>query len=179
MVEEMQGLVLREVRADRFAPFGTVVEMGSPSVPVNGGTALRHDLDAYPVPETSAQFRLVTSIFEAQAQSLPRAVQLLERHPSSRQLIMPICGSGHAGIVCLSRKDGTPDVGTLVAFRFGEQQGMIYGRGIWHHPILAIGRPARFLVQSWQDGTDGDCETVAMEPVTIAAESHYLERGRG
>ena len=45
---------------------------------------------------------------------------------------------------------------------------MIYRRGLWHHPILAIGADARFLVQSWQNGTEADCEVLAIEARMLA-----------
>jgi hypothetical protein len=33
---------------------------------------------------------------------------------------------------------------------------------------MAIGSDARFLVQSWQDGSAADCQTIAIEPMVIA-----------
>ncbi len=170
MMPQTPNLRLGAVRPDLFAPFGAVVEMGRPAVAVNGGTALRHDVDRFTASAARTGFSLVTSIYEATAQDLPRPVGLLERHRNSPQLIMPVSGDGHAVIACLSGPDGAPDLSTLAAFRFTARQGMVYRPGLWHHPILALGQPAHFLVQSWQDGTEADCEIVPIAPTTVVGD---------
>lgn len=162
-------LVLRPVSEAAFAPFGWIVQPNATARPANGGTARRSDVHAQPADEIRPGCRLVTSIFEAKAQPCEGPVAMLERHPHSAQLIAPLGGAGHVVIVCLSRPDGGPDLGTLSAFAFLAGQGMIYRRGLWHHPILAIGSDARFLVQSWQDGTPSDCEIVSIEPHGLVA----------
>jgi ureidoglycolate lyase len=167
--QKARDIMMRSGRSDLFAPFGTIVEMVGPAIPVNGGTALRHDVDVFPASEAKAGFDLVTSIYDADAQKLPLPINMLERHPNSQQLIVPIKGEGHTVIVCLSGPDGAPDLGTLSAFRLTARQGVIYYRGLWHYPILALVSRAQFLVQSWQDGTEGDCEIVSIAPTTIAA----------
>jgi ureidoglycolate lyase len=167
--QKARDTVLRVGRSDLFAPFGTIVEMVEPATPVNGGTALRYDVDVFRASEVKAGFGLVTSIYDADAQKLPFPISMLERHPNSRQLIVPIKGEGHTAIVCLSGPDGGPDLGTLSAFRLTARQGVIYDEGLWHHPILALVSRAQFLVQSWQDGTEGDCEIVSIAPTMIVA----------
>jgi ureidoglycolate lyase len=163
------GTALRAGRSEFFAPFGTIVEMARPATPVNGGTALRHDVDVFLASEAKAGFGLVTSIYDADAQKLPFPISMLERHSNSTQLIVPIKGEGHTVIVCLSGPDGAPDLGTLSAFRLTARQGVIYHKGLWHYPILALESRSQFLVQSWQNGTEGDCEIVSIAPTTIAA----------
>ena len=169
MLLQARDIVMRPCRSGLFAPFGAIVEMIWPAKPVNGGTALRHDVDVFPASEAKTGFDLVTSIYDADAQKLPLAINMLERHPQSQQLIVPINGEEHAVIVCLSGPDGAPDLGTLRAFRLTARQGVIYRKGLWHYPILALVGRAQFLVQSWQDGTEGDCEIVSITPTTIVA----------
>ncbi|GJD54025.1 Ureidoglycolate lyase [Methylobacterium crusticola] len=161
MPNTITQLRLRPVSRDAFAPFGTLVEMNRPTTAVNEGTALRHDVHAFAAADARAGFRLVTSIYDAEARDL-RALRILERHANSPQLIMPLGGGDHAVIVCLSRSNGGPDFETLTAFRCASRQGVIYRPGLWHHPIAALGRAAQFLVQSWQEGSDADCEIVTV-----------------
>lgn len=161
-------LRIRPVTKAAFEPFGWIVETGEPGHDANNGTARRHDIHAYEAADVKAGSRLVTSIFEAKRQPPGRAITMLERHVNSIQWIVPLNGAGHIVIVGQSRRDGTPDLSTLAAFSFSAAQGVIYRRGLWHHPIMAVGADARFLVQSWQDGSAADCETVAIEPVMIA-----------
>lgn len=145
-----------------FAPFGRLLEMGSPAVAVNQATALRHDVDAFRAADVPQGFRLITSIYDVEARTLPPVLGVLERHPNSAQLIMPLGGSGHLVAVCLSGADGRPDLASLTAFRCSASQGVIYPRGLWHHPIAALGTRTQFLVQSWQDASDANCEIVSI-----------------
>ncbi len=164
------ALTLQSVDHHRFQPFGTLIEMGLPATRVNEGTAMRHDVHTFAAAEAPAGFRLVTSIYNAEARSLHEPVGTLERHPHTLQLIMPLGGEGHAVIVCDSGPDGAPNLATLTGFRFHARQGMIYRRGVWHHPILALDRPTQFLVQSWQNGSDADCEIVSIPPKTVVVD---------
>lgn len=160
----------RPITKAAFEPFGWIVETGESGRAANNGTARRHDIHAHPAADVQAGSRLVTSIFEARQQPPGAAITMLERHVNSIQLIMPLDGAGHIVVVSQSRPDGAPDLSTLAAFSLSAAQGMIYRRGLWHHPIMAIGSDARFLVQSWQNGTAADCEIVAIAAATLAAE---------
>lgn len=151
-----------------FEPFGWIVETGESGRSANSGTARRHDIHAHPAAEVQVGSRLVTSIFEAKRQQPDLTITMLERHVNSVQLIVPLDGAGHIVIVAQSNPDGTPDLPTLAAFSFTASQGMIYGQGLWHHPIMALGSDARFLVQSWQNGSAADCEILAIEPRILA-----------
>ncbi len=170
---DAQRLLPQLANASSFRLFGTVVDMGEPAIRVNDGTALRHDVDAFAAADARAGFRLVTSIYDAAARDLLKPICMLERHPNSAQMIMPLNGEGHLVIVCGNASDGAPEFGTLTAFRFSARQGVIYRPGLWHHPIFALGRQTRFLVQSWQDGSATDCEILAIRPRTIAADQIY------
>jgi ureidoglycolate lyase len=165
----MPDVLLRPSSHSAFSPFGTLVEMGRPAVSTNNGTALRHDIDSVPAFKVNPKSALVTSIFEAEGLSLPRTVIMLERHPGSQQLIMPISSSGHVVVVCQNGSDDAPDLRTLAAFHFTGRQGMIYRPGAWHHPILALGGKSLFLVQSWQNGDERDCEVATILPTVIGS----------
>lgn len=161
-------LLPQPVTKAAFEPFGWIVETGASGRDANNGTARRHDIHAHAAADVQPGSRLVTSIFEAKRQQPDVAIAMLERHVNSIQLIVPLGGEGHLVIVSQSRSDGTPDISTLAAFSFSASQGMIYQRGLWHHPIMAIGSDASFLVQSWQNGTVADCEIRAIEPRALA-----------
>lgn len=150
-----------------FEPFGWLVETGEAGRDANNGTARRHDVYAHAAGDVRPGSRFVTSIFEAREQPPTTAIAMLERHVNSVQLIMPLSGAGHIVIVSQGNADGTPDLSTLTAFSFSAAQGMIYRRGLWHHPIMAVGADARFLVQSWQDGSAADCEILAIAARTL------------
>uniref|UniRef100_A0A9E7ZQ91 Ureidoglycolate lyase n=1 Tax=Bosea sp. NBC_00436 TaxID=2969620 RepID=A0A9E7ZQ91_9HYPH len=157
-------LEVKPVTKSAFEPFGWIVETGDSGRDANNGTARRHDIHAHAATEIREDSRLVTSIFEAKRQSPGVSVAMLERHVNSTQLIVPLGGEGHVVIVSQASDDGMPDLSTLAAFSFTASQGMIYRRGVWHHPIMAVGSNASFLVQSWQNGTAADCEILTINP---------------
>lgn len=161
-------LPVRPVSKAAFAPFGWLVETGDGGRAANNGTARRHDIHAHPAGDMPAGFRLVTSIFEARSQQADRPIAMLERHVHSIQIIVPLGGAGHLVVVSQDGRDGMPDLSTLAAFSLSAEQGVIYRPGLWHHPIMAVGADARFLVQSWQDGTAADCEILSIDPVRLS-----------
>lgn len=168
-VTELQPLFplrISPVTQAAFEPFGWIVETGENGRPANNGSARRHDIHAHPAAEVRTGSRLVTSIFAAKRQEPGSAITMLERHVNSIQWIVPLDGAGHVVIVAQDGTDDRPDLATLAAFSFSASQGVIYRRGLWHHPIMAVGSDARFLVQSWQDGTEADCETALIGPAT-------------
>nr|WP_047578958.1 ureidoglycolate lyase [Methylobacterium sp. ZNC0032] len=164
-----RALEIQPVTNGTFAPFGWIIAAGESGRAANNGTAQRHDVHAHPAADVQPGSRFVTSIFEARRQPPTSTITMLERHVNSIQLIMPLNGCGHIVIVSQAREDGMPDLATLAAFSFSAAQGMVYRRGLWHHPIMATGSDARFLVQSWQNGTEADCEVLAIAPCRLSA----------
>lgn len=89
--------------------------------------------------------------------SFPFAVTLLERHPFSTQLFIPMKGEQrYLVVVCLG--EGEPDLKTLQVFAVNNGAGITYRPGVWHHPILALTQPADFFCLVWENGTAQDCE---------------------
>src|SRR4051794_32016138 len=106
-----------------FEPYGYVVQAGLSGLPVNDGTARRHDIDIFPAEKADQSLSLVTSVFEVDGLALPRTIRMLERHPRTAQLIVPISALEHVVVVCLSTGDGVPDISTLGAFYLTGEQG--------------------------------------------------------
>jgi ureidoglycolate lyase len=157
-----------------FRPYGRIVQPGSRPVVANAGTSLRHDIGDVMV-RVGSHGRLLLSVFEAQAQSLPVRITMLERHPRSAQTIVPMNAVGHLIVVALGDGGGA-DESTLRAFLVGPDQGINYDPGIWHHPIIALGRPCAFFVQSWQDGSDRDCQETTIRPRIVTAGRFRADR---
>jgi len=166
-MKDAADLPVTPISEAAFTGYGCVVQVGSLGLVVNDGTARRYDIDRFPAKEADPALALITSVFQVDAVTLPRTARIMERHNRTAQLIVPISVSERIVIVCRSGNHGTPDLQTLSAFRLTGEQGVIYRPGVWHHPIMALDRKALFLVQSWQDGTDDDCEIRAIDPLRI------------
>ncbi|KAF9517085.1 hypothetical protein BS47DRAFT_1390130 [Hydnum rufescens UP504] len=105
-------------------------------------------------------------------------VKLLERHKHTNQIFIPmgngvvpgaeedaISTPGHAYLVIVAQNgpDDKPDLATMRAFVAGTSQGIAYGTGIWHHPMIPLERPIDFTCVETQVGTPDnilDCEIV-------------------
>ena len=160
MVRELKAVPLS---ADAFAPFGRVVSAGlHPGSPANQGTAVRFDFCA-DLQSTRPGARPNLVVFRSVALTLPHEVKLLERHPCSTQVFIPMLVSRYLVCVAPNLADGGPDVAGLVAFIGVPGQGVAYSTGTWHHPMVALDEPGEFTMLAWEDGTALDCEVRALD----------------
>jgi ureidoglycolate lyase len=151
-----------------FAPFGDVIETeGRPAGTINDGYAERiGDLAEIDAGGRRAQ----VSIYRAVPRTLPMRISVVERHPLSSQTF--VCLDGRPFLVVVARPGERPAAADLHAFVTNGRQGVNYARGTWHHPLIAYGPPADFLVVDGnRPGDDldevfyGD-EEILLEPPT-------------
>lgn len=95
--------------------------------------------------------------------------RVLERHPTSTQLFVPMGGSeGYLVLVCLGGDD--PDLSTFRAFLATSRQGITYRPGVWHHPLVALDGVRDFVCLVWEDGSSGDTKVAKLpRPVLVDA----------
>jgi ureidoglycolate lyase len=150
-----------------FRPFGDVIEVGArEGRPINEGTCRRFD-DLAAIDVLEAGGRPLLSLFEAAPRSLPLRVRLLERHPLSSQAFVPL--DPWPFLVVVAPDEQAARSGRVHAFLSAEGQGVNYRRKTWHHPLIALDRPSRFMVVD-RGGPGVDCEEITVEaPVWVAA----------
>jgi ureidoglycolate lyase len=149
-------VIAKPLSVEGFAPFGDVVSAGlGEGKSANQGSAVRFDRCAA-LDHTRAGARANLAVFRSTPKVLPFEVKLLERHPCSTQMFVPMMCSEYLVVVCPG--DGEPELDGLQAFICGPGQGFNYKRGLWHHPIIALETPAEFIMLAWEDGTASDCE---------------------
>ena len=153
-----RSLIAAPLTAEAFAPFGRVVSAGlQPGSSANQGTAVRFDFCAE-LTSTRPQSKPNLAVFRSVAKSLPHDVVLLERHPCSTQVFIPMVVSRYLVCVAPTLPDGGPDLAGLKAFLCQPGQGVAYAPGTWHHPMVALDSPGEFTMLAWEDGTALDCE---------------------
>lgn len=162
-------VTIEPLTAEVFAPFGDVVSAGlRAGASANQGTAVRFDWAARLVNERPGA-RPNLSVFRSIARTLPFAITLLEKHPRSTQAFLPLICRRILVVVAPTRADGTPDLAALRAFVALPGQGINYGVGVFHHPIIALGEPAELAMLAWEDGGAEDCvEFPLPAPITLA-----------
>jgi ureidoglycolate lyase len=137
-------LTARPLTKDEFTPFGDVIETAdSEHWTINQGFAERyHDLARIDVGAKGG--RPLVNLFRAKARNFPMPVRLMERHPLASQAFVPLNPSPF--LIIVARPGDAPRPEDLVAFVSAPGQGVNYARGVWHHPLIAIGGERDFLV---------------------------------
>lgn len=144
---------------EAFAPFGEVIEASDAvrHFTINAGNTERyHDLARI---EPGPDGRVIVSIFRGQPRTLPFRVEMMERHPLASQAFIPM--SGRPYLVVVAPAGAPPTVGDLRVFVAGGGQGVNYGPGVWHHPLLALDAVCDFLVVD-RSGSGPNCDEVIL-----------------
>lgn len=160
----MRSLTPEGLSPEAYAPFGDVVSADRPDVaakPANQGTAARRDHLADVASLRPHATLNVCSFRCAPRTAWPMEVALLERHPLSTQVFIPMNARRYLVLVALG--GDAPDLSTARAFVAGASQGVSYRPGVWHHPMIALDAPIDFTCLVWEDGSESDC-TVAPLP---------------
>ena len=149
-----------------FLPYGTVIAAQSAGVSANQNSATRFNRLAEIKSLRNEAYPNICVFRNTPIKSLPFHIKLLERHPKSTQMFIPmsnVMDSKYLVIVCLNDKESDkPDLNTLKAFVADSKQGINYHVGMWHHPI--IGLPLHgsidFACLVYETGDKDDCEEV-------------------
>jgi len=151
-------LPVAELTAAAFAPFGQVIDCaGRSGQPINAASSQRFsDLAQL---EADADGRLALSIFQASARRAPFALDTLECHPLGSQAFVPLHGQSFLIVVASARPDPQRiEASALQVFVSQRGQGINFRRGVWHHPLLALGN-GDFLVAD-RLGPGNNCEEI-------------------
>lgn len=144
--------------ATAFAPFGQVIAVGGAFAPANQGRAQRFDAGIDLSSGDARAHRLCTAVYRIRASDLPFDLDVVERHPLSRQLFFPNSGARFLVCACGALPDGEPDLAALRAFIGEHTQGIVWHQGVWHSPFVALEADGDFLMQQWQCDGPLDCE---------------------
>lgn len=152
------SVALEPLTVEGFAPFGKVVSAGlGAGAAANQGTAVRFDWVSV-IQNTRPEAKLNLAVFRSVARTLPIELKLLERHPCSTQVFLPMIVGKMVVVVAPTGPSGAPDLSGLRAFVGEAGQGIAYAVGTWHHPIIALEQAADLAMLAWEDQGPRDCE---------------------
>lgn len=154
---------------EAFLPFGDVVIADWPDITpvmVNFGTATRLN-HAGSLENKRAHAHPNLAAFRCEPWSrFPVLAESMEKHPFSSQLFVPMKVDRY--LVVVAPGTDAPEVEGLRAFVASPGQGVIYGAGVWHMPLIVFGSSAEFVMFVWEDDTRDDCVVARLvEPVEI------------
>jgi ureidoglycolate lyase len=134
----MQALIPSTLTAERFAPFGDVLDATGDFRLINAGLCQRHHDRA--TLDFGPDGRAGLSVFMAEPRALPYSFDLIERHPDGSQAFVPMTQHPFLVIVAHSPTD-TPQ-----AFLTTGAQGINLHRGVWHGVLTPLHTPGLFAV---------------------------------
>ncbi|TDL25906.1 allantoicase [Rickenella mellea] len=178
---------------EAFLPFGQVIQAwadhnaappGVKVTPANQGSAIKfHKLSLIQSSYPEGSFATSgISVFRCKPLDSPLgdtwAVRVLERHPYTNQAFIPMGvgvklgddvletpGKAYLVVVALNGTDDGPDLKTLRVFVAHSGQGVVYGTGIWHHPMVSLETVMDFACVETQvgNGDAKDCEILQLD----------------
>lgn len=143
--------------AEAFAPFGEVLDTsGHVPIPINQGMTERYHALAR-VDAGGEDGHVLINIFQALPYPAPPLLREMERHPLGSQAFMPL--QEKSFLVVVAPAGDTVRAQDLRIFVTNGRQGVNYRRGVWHHSLITLGEPSRFLVVD-RGGTGHNCDMV-------------------
>lgn len=131
----------QKLTAEALSPYGDVMDAsGTPDKLINQGKCGRfHDRARLDFSDGKAGI----SIFRGEKETLPLALEMMERHPEGSQAFVPM--SADPFLVVVARDDnGTPV--DPVAFITAPGQAINFHRGTWHGVLAPLSEPGLFAV---------------------------------
>jgi ureidoglycolate lyase len=157
----------RPISRKAYEPYGQLIAADDalPWKPANFGKAQRFNYLA-DVLNLRDSARLNLCIFRCSPFTESElSVKLLEKHPASTQVFMPMQDGRYITIVAQGGE--RPDLSTLAAFIVEAPQGISYHPGIWHYPMTALGRQLDLACLVFEDESEGDCEIVELDEAVL------------
>jgi ureidoglycolate lyase len=145
-----------------FRPYGDVIEIqDSRHYTINQGWAERYaDMAKLDLLDEGGAPNV--GILRAKPRQFPLQIKLMERHPKSSQLFIPLVARPF--LVLVAPPGDRPE--NITAFKTMAGQGVNYGRGVWHHPLIALDQSTDFLVVD-RHAKDENCDEVALEHLDL------------
>ncbi|MEO7110891.1 MAG: ureidoglycolate lyase [Polyangiaceae bacterium] len=151
-------IAARPLTQTNYARYGNVLSAARHDVaaaPANLGTAEKRAHLA-PLVNARPHAEANVSVFRcAPITERPVKLRLLEKHPLSTQMFVPM--NARRYLVVVAEGLDAPDLSTLSAFVAQEAQAITYHPGIWHHPMIALDDVIDFVCVVFDDGTADDC----------------------
>ena len=149
---------------EAFRPYGDVIQAAeSRHYTINQGWAERYaDMADLDLLETGGQPNV--GVVRAAPRPMPLKVTVMERHPKSSQLFIPLEPRPFLVLVASPGDPLQPE--NIIAFKTRAGQGINYRRGVWHHPLIALDQSTDFLVVD-RHAKDENCDEVSLDQADL------------
>lgn len=143
MSASLQALPLT---AERFAPFGDVIEtsVARKQLMNNAHFERFRDLAQVDAGDDGGAGPSISIARSRVATAFPYRLYMLERHPNGSQAFMPL--THFRFVVVVAPAGESVDTDEIVAFVSNGKQGVNYHKGVWHMPMVALDSGQEFLI---------------------------------
>ena len=133
---------IEEVTKEKFSKFGDFINPYSvDSNDINMSTTKSYfDLANIEIDGEDKRVRL--NLFEAKKRIFPLKIDMLENHPFSSQVFLPL--GNHPFIVVVCPASEKPNLNDLNIFRVSSGFGINFKPRVWHFPLISI-EDAKFI----------------------------------
>ena len=139
-----------------FSEYGDLITTDGATnpIPVNQGRGRKYAMPSHFTGKDTSIQATRSSLYSISPSTLPFILTLMEKHPHSTQLFIPMAAADF--LVIVSQGDDRPDLGTVKAFMARPDQGIHYKQGIWHAPLAVINGTSTFYCHTFDldDGKD-------------------------
>ncbi len=154
----MTELTAKPLTHEAFAPYGQVLAAKTDAV----------ERQPYAGKVMNTRSDAVSNLTYMRAVVKPPVIGVMEQHPHSSQLFVPMNGARYMVGVCPPNAEGGPDIENLEAFIAEGGQAVTYDAGAWHSPLCNLDTPGEYVMQRWDDEGPEDTILVHLEtPVTV------------
>ena len=142
--------------AEAFAPFGEVIETtGHEFRLINYGKTERYNDLAF-LDTLDNGGKPTISIFHSQAAQFPLRIEVVECHPQSSQAFISL--ERKPFLTLVAPTGDYPKLEEIRLFLVGENQGINYRRGVWHHYLFSPEGVRDFICLDRTGGTGNNCD---------------------
>lgn len=130
------NLDIKKITKDNFSYYGDLITIRNKnSQPINNNTTQSFfDLANIKILGDNSNVRL--NIFSAKKRIFPLSIDLLEMHPLSSQVFLPIGPIDF--LVLVAPIQAKPDINKLECFKVSNGDGINFKHDIWHFPLISI-----------------------------------------
>jgi len=158
-------LYARPLTLEAFSPYGQVIEAENGVVPERRAWMAQ-------VSNLRAAAQANVTYMSLEPAHYPVRIGVLERHPFSHQMFIPLQDTAHLLLVCPSLPDGTPDLAGLEAFEATGGQSVNYNANVWHAPRTVLFKEGSFVMMRWDAGLPEDTEVHNLPTPVIINPGH-------
>ena len=141
-------LDIQKITKDNFALYGDVITIKDKSSEVINNNTTQSFFDLANIEILGEDNNARLNIFNAKKRIFPLNIDMLEMHPLSSQVFLPMSNTDF--LVLVAPIDIKPDLNKIECFKVSNGDGINFKSRVWHFPLISI-QDAKFITIDKKD----------------------------